>query len=185
MGFIETTAARTARSIRRHDPNAASEAVLQYALVIVLNTAAILTLSVAISALTGRVGATIVALTSFGCLKFFSGGIHLRSSAGCTFASTAMLLTVVHVPYRFEYGGPFLLLLSMLLFLLYAPSGQIRRGTLPERYIPYLKWGAVLFCLAALVLRSPVLTLVIAVQAVSLTPAAFRFVDFMERRCTR
>ena len=185
MRYIEDTAAKFARSIRAHHAEAASEAILTYALIIILNTAAIVSIAIVFSLFTGMTISTVAAIGIFAFLKFFTGGIHLKSSAACTIASSAMLILLVHAPYHYRYGGVWLTLLAIVLFYVYAPSGNVRKGTLPEKYIPYLKWVAIALCLLNLYWQNSLLTLIVTLQASTLTPPAFRFVDYLERRSTQ
>jgi accessory gene regulator B len=185
MTIIERTALHLTRQIRKNYEGAASEAILHYALVIVLNAMAVLFLVISVSSITGNLGSAWLSILTFMMLKYITGGIHLRSSMACTLVSSGVLLAIIHAPITFHYTGMALNLLAAILMFIYAPGAQIRKGTIDHKYYPRLKWAAVLLCVLNFLLQSPLLSLIFTIQSLSITPYAGKLIDYVEGRLPR
>ncbi|MBD2864137.1 accessory gene regulator ArgB-like protein [Paenibacillus oceani] len=121
MDLIERTANRLAITIKKANPERTSSVeVMKFSLMILLNALATIVLTMAVGLVTGKFWDTMLVLFSFAILRFFSGGIHLRSSDVCVVVSTAVLSIIPHLPL--EKYTLVLTIISLILTLLFAPS---------------------------------------------------------------
>ncbi|MGV2788094.1 ABC transporter permease, partial [Clostridium perfringens] len=89
--IIEAVAARIAIGIKSQVPDhKASVSVLKHSIAILLNIVLIVTFTLAIAFLTGKVAQAATALIGFAILRQFSGGIHVRTGAGCILITTGL-----------------------------------------------------------------------------------------------
>lgn len=166
--IVERAANRIAEAIHSRDPEPTSSvAVLRYGLIIIMNTVLTVSLSLFGGALTGNFAATALFLGVFSLLRSISGGYHFNVSWKCTLLTVSTAVILPHVPISFTLhlilGG-----LSLLLFLIYAPSNLAKQSRIPEVYYPYLKVVSVAFVIVGLWMQRDVITLAILVQAISL-----------------
>src|SRR5690554_6866811 len=97
--MIDWMANRLAFSIKQANPeNTSSIEIMKFSLILVLNTFLIIILSLIIGWASGKFMETVLTLLSFAILKFFSGGIHLKSSDNCVLWSTVGLTLLPHIP---------------------------------------------------------------------------------------
>ncbi|WP_235775636.1 MULTISPECIES: accessory gene regulator ArgB-like protein [Paenibacillus] len=168
MRVIEQLSAYTAAAIKRAVPDhPASEAVLKYALEGIYNALFIITLSLIISAITGRVGEAATLLLAFAVLRQITGGIHLKSGTLCVLVSTATVTLLSFVPVStplFFFGQT----VSLLLILLFAPSRIERQSRFPKSLYPLLKGMGLLLILANLWIHSSMIAAAFFVQSLTL-----------------
>jgi accessory gene regulator B len=169
MGFVDTLASRIAESIQKNNPNSSSIAVLKYALIALLNLTIIMSSVLIIAAITGRVVDAVVAVLAFPLLRYFSGGLHLRSSTICNIISAILVLVSIYMPINYWYNGLILNLLTILILALYAPS-EIRKSKMPKEQFPILKFIAIFVVSTNLFFHSPVLSIVFFAQSVTTIP---------------
>lgn len=182
MNIIDRSALQLAKAIRRNDPNAASEAVLNYALVIVLNTICTIAIVLIVNLLTGYLIEGIITMFAFALLRSFSGGLHLKSSLFCTLFSAASLILISHIEIGYMYIGLILDLISIAILLVYAPKGFENRSRLDPKYYPFLKVASILIVAANFYIHSPLLSLAFFTQALTTTRAAYFILSKLERR---
>ncbi len=182
MNISESAADYLAKAIRRHHPEAASEEVLKYALIIVLNTLATIFTVLLVCAFTGHFIQGVTVLFAFALLRYFSGGVHLNSSVSCTIVSSAVLLFIIHIDFDYWYSGFVLDLLSIVITGLMAPSGMEKVSRIDPKYYPVLKIVSILIISSNLLFHSSLLSAAFFIQALSLTKPAHRLVHLLERR---
>src|SRR5690606_34134103 len=147
MNIIDQTAMYLARSIRKHNPQAASEAILKYALISVLNTVGVIAIVLSVCLFTGHFLDALIALTTYPLLRYFSGGVHLRSSVSCTVISSIVMILVANIHTWIPYHsiGFYMTIAAIMIALLLAPSGISNKiSRIDEKYYPILKLIAVL-----------------------------------------
>ncbi|ALS26838.1 accessory gene regulator B family protein [Paenibacillus cisolokensis] len=155
--MIEAMAERIAVMIKRSAPDhTASIAVMRFSLIAILNTFFALVLAFSIGLATGSFWETVMASIAFIILRFFSGGIHLRTSTACTIASVAMLSIIPHLPYTDE-SIFWLNVISVGLLIVFAPSNIKGYARIPERYFPLLKLISVLIASSNFFFNHPIL----------------------------
>lgn len=181
MNFIDSFAKCIALTIRRNDPNARSEAVLTYALIIVINTLLTIFIVLFVSILTHHFINACIAMFSFMLLRYFSGGAHLNSSLSCTLLSSGLLLAIVHIEVNFWYTGFILNSLALLIVLLKAPSGIEKVRKFKPGFIPLLKYISALIVISNYLIHSPLLSTVFFIQAVTLFKIVDKTIKLIER----
>ncbi|WP_052098409.1 accessory gene regulator ArgB-like protein [Paenibacillus stellifer] len=171
--MIEQLSAYTAAAIKRAVPDhPASEAVLKYALEGIFNALFIITLSLIISAITGRVGEAATLLAAFAGLRQITGGIHLKSGTLCVLVSTAnvTLLSFVSLSTPLFFFGQ---TASLILILLFAPSRIERQSRFPKSWYPLLKVMGAVLVLANFWIHSSMITAAFFVQSLTLIRRPF------------
>jgi len=172
MNIIDRSALYLAKAIRRNNPNAASEAVLNFSLVIVINTISTILLVILFCSITGHLLEGIIAMASFAILRNFSGGIHLKSSIYCTIISAGSLILFAHITLSYFYIGFSMDIVTIILLLLYAPDGFENRSRLNPKYYPLLKVASILVVAANFYIQSSVISFSLLTQALTTTRAA-------------
>ncbi len=182
MNILDNTASYLAKSIRNNHKDSASEEVLFYSLVIVLNTISIIFIVSMVGLITGNFLESITALLIYALLRYFSGGVHLNSSITCIIVSSFLLISIAHIPVTYWYTGFLLDLISLVIILRLAPQGLENVSRIAPKYYPVLKLISVAIICSNFLFHSDVLSLIFITQAVSLTTPAHRLVDYLERR---
>jgi accessory gene regulator B len=185
MNILDNTATYLAKSIRNNYKDSASEEVLFYSLVIVLNTISIVLIVSIVGLFTGHFLESITALFMYALLRYFSGGVHLNSSITCIIVSSFLLISIAHIPLPYWYTGFLLNLISLVIILWLAPKGLENVSRIAPKYYPVLKLISAAIICSNILFHSDVLSLVFFTQAVSLTTPIYRFVDYIERRGTQ
>lgn len=181
MSWIDHTATRIARSIRRNYPNSGSEEVLTYSLIILLNGVSIVLIVSTTGLFTGHFLRCIIALFAYALLRYFSGGVHLHSSIACVAVSSLLLIALAHTPLQYWNTGFLLDLVSLAIILRLAPKGLENVSRIAPKYYPILKVISAAIICSNLWLHSDVLSMVFITQAISLTTPAYKLVDLLER----
>lgn len=165
--MIESVAWRIAVHIKTNVPeHPASVERLNHSLIIIINFFTVVGLTLLISIFTGNTIEAVLLLKSFAILRQLTGGLHLESSITCAIvtALSATGLSFVHLNINWII---IFTILSMIVILLYAPSGIEDQTIIPKRFYPYLKLGALL--LVGLNLWMPASTAAIAYLVQSMT----------------
>ncbi|NEN86530.1 accessory gene regulator B family protein [Paenibacillus elgii] len=110
----------------------ASIEVMEYALSILINISLIIIISLGIGHSMGKYGETALALFSFILLRFFSGGVHIRSSFGCMAITIVLCSTIPRLPVLNKAEMLIFTLLCVCLLLLFAPQVHSEAGFKPE-----------------------------------------------------
>lgn len=166
--MLEHIALKLATGIKSRVPDhPASLAVLKFAIAILLNTISIILFTLLISVWTGKTIEAAIALISFAALRQMSGGVHLRSGLFCVAVSTGLLtlLSLARFGPAVHYA---LSASSLLLVLLFAPSGIEKQSRIPKRHYPKLKLASAVLVLAGAAVQSPVLTASLFAQSLTL-----------------
>ncbi|TKH43419.1 accessory regulator AgrB [Paenibacillus terrae] len=142
--MIEPLALRMAQHIKSVVPDhPASVPVLKHALAVLLNMAFITGLTLVISVFTGHTREVVTIMAAFAFLRQMTGGIHLKSGMGCVAVST-LLFTGLSFITLDDKWNMIATIISMLLILIFAPSGIERQTRIPKRYFPLLKVAALI-----------------------------------------
>lgn len=181
MGIIERIATYLAISIRQNDPNAKSEAVLKFALIIAINTFITVFLVLFIGFVTQHLIDSIVVLFSFMFLRYFSGGAHLNSSMSCTIASAVILTLLTLIQVDYYYIGITLNILALVIVFIKAPSGIEKVRKVSSKHISMLKYVSLLIVFSNFLIKSPLLSTVFFIQAVTLFSIVDKTITYFER----
>jgi accessory gene regulator B len=165
-----------ADSIRNSNPQASSFIVLRYALITILNALLIISIVVFIGIMTGKLLLSIVAVFAFPVLRYFSGGMHLKSSTICNIISTVIILICVYTPISYWYTGVVLNILSIVCLLLFAPSG-IKQSKMKKENYKYLKLIALFIVSLNFFFQLPVLSMAFFAQSITTMPVFEKWLD--------
>lgn len=166
--MIEVLALRMAEGIKRNIPDhKASVAVLKYSLSILLNTVFIISGTLLVSIVTSRTREALILLVAFALIRQVSGGVHLKSGMKCVLATTTAftILSLIHLDSQYINV---LNVLTILLYLIFAPSRIREQNRIPKRYYPALKFISVLIVSSSFLFQSTTLTLCFLVQGITL-----------------
>lgn len=167
--IIEQLATRLAVSIKEASPDRTSSVdVMKFSLIILINAMAITLLTMAVGAVTGKFLATCITLFCFAFLRFFTGGLHLKSSEACVVFSTALLAVIPHLPlssFTLE-----MTIGSLLLVLLLAPSQVEQHHKLAQRSKRLYKLIASLIVSTNFFIQSDIVAQAFLVQSLLLIP---------------
>lgn len=166
--MIEKLAGNFAKTIHHYAQEPLiSVPVLKYGLIIVINTIFVVSLSLTLGGLTGKLLETAIGMGCFLILRALSGGYHLNTSAACILLSTFISVTIPHISLN-ETSIIIISLISISLFIIYSPSNLQRQSRIPSRYYPLLKVSSTALAIGGLLLGIEVITLSILIQALSL-----------------
>lgn len=182
MNIIEKASLRIAKSIRANYPEAASEDVLKFSLIILINTLSAIIISLIICGVTGHFLAGVIAIFSYTLLRFFSGGVHLSSSVSCCILSILIFVTIAHVSYSYWYTGFILDLISIIILIFTAPSGIDQVTQVDPKYYPYLKIISIFIVSINLFIHSDIVSSAFFIQAMLTTSLSYKVVYIIERR---
>lgn len=166
--MIEALAEKMALSIKKaNEKETVSVAVMKFALIIIINIIIPVVLSLLVGLLTNKLLETAFALGTIIVIRMLSGGYHFRSPIICM---TAMIIGATLPPHITlpEYWILGLTIISIILFLVLAPSNLRGYHTMPEKYYPMLKVASVLLVSSNLFFDSQILALVFILQGISL-----------------
>jgi len=167
--MIDRMATRLATTIKETNPqNTSSVEVMKFSLIIILNALATALLTLSVGLVTGAFVETLIVLIGFAVLRFFSGGMHLSSSAWCTIVSTAVLAIIPHIPTA-NYTVLFTVV-SLIMVVLFAPSDVEKHNRLAQRKALWFKAVASLIVASNFLWGSDTLAKVFIVQALLLIP---------------
>ncbi|WP_242615069.1 accessory gene regulator ArgB-like protein [Paenibacillus solani] len=165
---MERLAGRMAAEIKRQVPDHKSSIpVLKHAIIILINVGLIVIFTLLISLITDNLKQAVIALIGFALLRQCSGGLHLKTGAGCIVFTTVLFTLVSYV--EMESTGVFLMnAISLLLVMNFAPSRIEKQSRIPRKHYFKLRILSCLIVLTNFGFQSPTLAVVFLIQAVSL-----------------
>lgn len=176
LNAVERFSEELALSIHSHAKNSSSVAVLKFALINMINLLIVMVMVLIICIITGDLVSGLIAFFAFPILRYFSGGLHFKSAYVCNVVSALMILSAVYIPVSFRSVGIWMSAASIILLLIYAPSG-VKRSRLDPKYYPVLKVIAVLIVGTSLILQSALLAKIFFLQSLTLIRALQRALD--------
>lgn len=165
--MIDKISLNTARAIKRNAPDhPTSEAVLKYALEVVYNAVFIIGITLIISLWTGKTKEALLVMGAFALLRQLSGGLHLKSGIACVVVSSSLFtaLSVINI----GDSSNLLNVISLILALVFAPSGIENQTRIPKKYFPLLKLMSAMFVIISMFINNPAVSLAVFVQSVTL-----------------
>jgi accessory gene regulator B len=169
INIVDRLSNNLAENINRNSTSSSSIPVLKFAISTTLNFIVVLSIVTVISLITGDVLRGLIAILAFSGLRYFSGGLHIKSANVCNVISALIVLISVYMPVTYWYNGLVLNIVSVVLLVWNAPSG-IKRSKLPVKYYPVLKWISVVIVSANFFLHSPLVAMVFFIQAATTIP---------------
>jgi len=125
--------------IKQQNPEqTASVAVMQFALIGLLNSALVFFIVISIGAISGHFVDSLIASLFFVGLHFFSGGHHFKSAILCTLFSSTMIITSILMPLS-DVWLIGITILTVVIIAVFAPSNIEGHARIPKKYFPLLK----------------------------------------------
>jgi len=166
--MIDSLAGKIAVALKNtNQDETPSVAVMKFALIVVINTALTVFLSLTISLILGSAIDTLIVLCFFGLLHFFSGGYHFKSAMTCTIVSTLTFVLIPHIPISRDIAYV-LTLCSLILILIFAPSNIKNAARIPEKYFPLLKLISIIIVISTVFFSLHLLALTYFIQSLTL-----------------
>lgn len=166
--MIESTAGRIARHIKSVIPDhPVHEEDMRHSLIIIINFVSVVALTLLGALITGRLDEAVMLLKCFAFLRLFSGGLHLQTSMWCAIITAGTATAVSMLSIGTDWTG-ILTVISMLIILIYAPSGIENQTRIPERFYPALKVISFLIVASNLWFGSSMAAIAFFVQALTL-----------------
>jgi accessory gene regulator B len=164
--MIEWVAGKLAFSIKQvNQEETSSVDVMKFSLILVLNAFTIIVFSLIIGGFTGKLAETAVTLFSFALFKFFSGGIHLKSSDTCALVSITAMSLLPHIPI-YHHWIIWLTSISLVIVFFFAPANMHKKARISKQYYPLLKWISLLIVASNFIFESDVLAKVFILQSI-------------------
>lgn len=182
MNLIDHYAMKTARAIRKHYPEAASEKILFYALSLSFNTLLAFFTALFVCYLTDHLFYGIISIVCFVGLRYLSGGVHLHSSLACCIFTIILIISSSHITFNYHVYGIFMDMFSLIIMILKSPQGLQNVSRINTKYYPLLKISCVAFVSINFFIQSPMLSTIFLTQSITLTNTAYKLVHIFERR---
>lgn len=168
--MIDQISLKMAVAVKNRAPeHPASLAVLKHALAVSINTLSIIILSVIGGVLTGHTKEVIIIMASFALLRMISGGFHLKTGDMCVVVTTSLFVGLSYVNVNHLLTS-IITIISILIALLFAPSGIENQSRIPKKYYPHLKVASVILISLNLIVGSAVIAACFLVQSLTLIP---------------
>lgn len=171
--MIEVMAERIAKMIKKANPEETkSVPVMAYSLSILINSFAVIIVSLIIGVLNGRTTETFLALISFATLRMVSGGHHARSLTVCFVVSTALFVLIPYIPLT-KTQVTIANILALSLVAVFAPyNGE--KNNIPQRVFPLFKAISITLVVTSLLIGHASIALSLLAQALLLIPLSGR-----------
>ncbi|QGQ97035.1 hypothetical protein EHS13_20170 [Paenibacillus psychroresistens] len=155
--------------IKKHSPNSSSIPVLVLGISTMLNLIIMFSLVTIISLVTGDFIKGFIATIGFCGLRYFSGGLHIKSANVCNVISALIVLICIYLPIGYWYNINVLNAVSILLLAWNAPNG-IKKSKLPVKFYPALKLISILIVSSNFFIESPTLSMAFLLQSITTVP---------------
>jgi len=170
MILFDKYALSIAHWIKKQNPEqTASVAVMQFALIGILNSGFVFLLVISIGVITGHFYESLTASLFFVGLHFFSGGHHFKSALMCTLFSSSMIIASILVDLN-EFWLFILTIITIIIVVFFAPANIEGHARIPKKYFPILKLISVCIVLINLILKSDAAGFAMLFQACLLLP---------------
>lgn len=166
--MIESLALRLAEGVKKQAPqHPASIAVLKHSIAILINTISIIVLTVLMGIFIGRIQEAALILIAFPLLRMASGGFHLKTGMMCVLVTTCLFTGLTMVELNNTLVNSFNIT-SVMLVLLFAPSGIEKSSRIPRKYYPLMKVISLCIVCSNFFIASPIIAACFLVQALTL-----------------
>lgn len=143
--------------------------IMEYALSILFNTLSIVLITLFVGYIFGKFYETSLVLLSFAWLRFFSGGVHFKSSIGCILVSVFICTSLPHLPELTVSIVTFANVTSIILLLFFAPNID-QETKLKAVYRPIYKCLAIGIVSINFIYMSSLLAITFFVQCLTIIP---------------
>lgn len=164
---IERISLKIAQSIKDANPEETkSVEVMAFSISILINFFSVLTASMIIGYLFGKLEDTLESFFSLFILRSFSGGLHAKTLVGCFAASTIIFISSPFIPIN-ENNIIILNIISLILVLMFAPNSN-ERNNIPENWHPFLKVISCIIVISNFFIGSAVIAVTFFIQSLLL-----------------
>jgi accessory gene regulator B len=168
--MIDTIANKLAASIKKANPEQTSSIeILQYSLLIYINTILIFVECLLIGWLTNKLLETLYCFIIFTILRFFSGGKHAGSVLVCNIVSTVLLTVIPHIANENFFLVLSMNIVSLFIVCIYAPNIDSETD-IDRRYYPVLKVVSILIVTSNFYMQSGVMGMCLLAQSLTIIP---------------
>lgn len=179
LNIVDQVSNKLAVSINKNSANSSSIAVLKFGISATINLLIMVLIVMIVCIITGDFVKGLIACFMFPILRYFSGGLHLKSANVCNVVSAILVLISVYLPISYWYNGLVINVLTIGILLIFAPSG-IKRSKLPAKYYPVLKLISIVIVGSNFIVQSPLLAVVFFTQSITTLPVLSRLLDRMK-----
>ncbi len=166
--MIEVWAEKLAVLIKKsNEKETASVAVMKYALIIVINFLIPYTSALIFGWITGKFVETLICVFAIVLVRAVSGGYHFQSVTVCSIVTFLAASLPPHLSFPQE-AVIYVNGISFILFALLAPANIKGYARMPEKFFLIMKGISLVIVGGNLILQLPLLTMVFALQALSL-----------------
>ncbi|WP_411830314.1 accessory gene regulator B family protein [Paenibacillus alba] len=153
---IEALAYKVAITVKKWDPGITEHVEdIRYKVAYYINYYSVIVISLLIGVMTNELIGTCLSLISFGILRKYTGGYHLKTLTGCAVLTIFLLSLIPHI-YMGFFIPQILNIVSFLLVFFFSSKGN------HARYLSLMLIGS------NLILNSPVVSLAFAIQSILL-----------------
>jgi accessory gene regulator B len=142
--MIDKWAQNIAIHLKKHNENVVSVAVMKFALIIIIDVLSVIFIVLLMGYVTNSLSQASLALFGFALLRFFSGGIHVKSAINCILISVILMACIIYIPISKEYQT-IIQILSTVIVLIFAPAHIEKHIRVKKKYTPFLK--IISFCI--------------------------------------
>jgi accessory gene regulator B len=175
MQITERLADNITEFIHANSKEPSSKAVIRYGTIVGMNYLLFAFIVLTITTFTDHLIEGLISIFAFPILRYFSGGLHLKSMELCSIITASLVLLAVYIP-----SNPFwiytLTLISVIILLFTAPS-NIKRSRIPPHQYPYLKLIACGIVCTNLLIHSSLLSITFLMQALTTLPILQKVLD--------
>lgn len=162
--------------------------VIEYGLNLFLSTLIKFIIVLFLASLFGITKYVLLSIVSFGLLRTFAGGIHLKSSFGCLIGIIFIYFSAVYISLYLSFSLMFIYILflcEIILIFLYAPADIAEKPILSKTQSKKLKrysiYTILLFFIMAIYVPSHIVRNIIAIstfiECVTLTPLLYKITN--------
>ncbi|MFD2673489.1 accessory gene regulator B family protein [Marinicrinis sediminis] len=166
--MLDLVAEKVAIRIKNSHPDSASIEVLKHGLLVSIDAFSVPIVSLIIAWYLGTVPETLLTIFTFFCIRFFSGGLHLKSALNCFILSTTIIIALPYIATTIPdlSSLPVILtILSVISLLIFAPA-NVQYSRLPIKYYPLFKTISVIIACSNFFILSKIIAFTLFTQAI-------------------
>ncbi len=166
--MIESLAERISIRLKNANPEeTTSVEVMKFALTGVLHNSVTIFAALVVGGIFGHFADTLLTIVFFMTLRLVSGGYHFKSALHCFIFSFGVFVAIPFISITDDIIG-ILLLVSLLLATLYAPSNITEHIRVNRKFFPLFKLLSLLIIALDLILWNPIIALAVCAQSLTL-----------------
>ncbi len=166
--MVETVALKIANALKKIEPEkTASIEVMKFALEAIINAFITIFFIAIIGLVTGKPVATLIGFVGFAILRFFSGGLHLKSAVHCSIVSAILISVAPHIPLSTNLVLT-IGIVTLIIIIIFAPSNIEGHARIPSQYFFVLKLISLFIVATNFYFMNSTICIVFAIQAITI-----------------